>query len=127
MRSRHSQEQRRFTRAHKPDSMMQQYTTQRKFLRRGLGNQFHLMLRHHFVRFIIDPLDLIFVFQLSDGAPEIHDRPGVKIGIVATGRGQFLFSHQNFTNGVCHRFKSLVSFYSCAASRKETQNEHESM
>ena len=49
--------------------MMQRYLLQLKFLRRLLGNQSQLMIRHLCVRFVIDP------FESRDRLPVFEQRP----------------------------------------------------
>ena len=73
MSRRYSQKERSFAGANESDSMMKDEALQLKFLQRGIGNQFHLVLGHFRVRFVIDSLNLAIVLQLPDHAPEIDD------------------------------------------------------
>jgi len=71
----YSQKQRCFPRRHKSDPMMKQNLVQSKSLSRGVGDDFHLMLGHGFVSFIIDSFDFTAVFQFPNDSPEIDQRP----------------------------------------------------
>ena len=104
----HSHKQRCFTRSHKPDPMMKQDLVQSKILDRCTGKDFHLMIRHGFVSFIIDSFNLTTVFQCSNDTPEINHRSGGKIDIFF-GRCQPRFSQQNLRNGICHAFEPAVT------------------
>ena len=122
----YSQKQRCFPRRHKSDPMMKQNLVQSKSLSRGVGNNFHLMLGHGFVSFIIDSFDFMTLFQLSNYSPKIDDRSGRKAcpersrridpltdGFAVANRFfrrlQRRFSQQNLRNGICHAFESLVT------------------
>lgn len=104
----YSQEQRRFARLHKPDPVMKQDLVQSKILGRGIGKDFHLMIRHGSVSFIVDSFNLTTVFQFSNDTPEIDHRSGGKIDIFL-GRFQMRFSQQNLRNGICHAFESALT------------------
>jgi len=71
----YSQKQRRFAGPHKSGPVMKQDLVQSKLLPRGIGNDFHLMLGHGFVSFIIDSFDFTAVFQFPNDSPEIDQRP----------------------------------------------------
>ncbi len=96
--------------------MMKQNLVQSKSLSRGVGNNFHLMLGHGFVSFIIDSFDFMTLFQLSNYSPKIDDRSGRKACPERSRRIdrffrrlQRRFSQQNLRNGICHAFESLVT------------------
>src|SRR5260370_13732018 len=69
------QKQRCFPRRHKSDSMMKQNLVQSKSLSRGVGDDFHLMLGHGFVSFIIDYFYFMTLFQLPTSSPTINHPP----------------------------------------------------
>lgn len=71
--------------------MMKQDLVQSKSLGRGIGNDFHLMLGHGLVSFIIDSFDFTAIFQFSNYSPEIDNRSCRKIDIFL-GRFQTRFS-----------------------------------
>ncbi|MEY2544487.1 MAG: hypothetical protein QOE81_1948 [Verrucomicrobiota bacterium] len=87
---------------------MKQDLVQPKILRRGIGNDCHLMLGHGFLRFVIDPLDFTTILQLSNHSPKIDYRSGGKIDIFLR-RFQSRFSQQNLRNGICHAFELPVT------------------
>ena len=90
--------------------MVKPYLAQPEAFLCRIRNQFHLMTRHLFMRFVIDSFNLAVVLQLSDHTPEIDDCARGKIDILPR-RGQNVFRQQNFGNGVCHEFESPVTFY----------------
>ena len=59
--------------------MMDDDFVQLKILRRILGNQTQLMLRHRSVNFVIDPVDFTSVFHFSNNTPKIDNRSGRRI------------------------------------------------
>jgi len=112
----YSQKQRCFPRRHKSDPMMKQNLVQSKSLRRGIGNDFHLMPGHGFMSFIINSFDFMTVFQLSNYSQKIDHRSGRKACPERSRRIdrffrrlQRRFSQQNLRNGVCHAFESTVT------------------
>ncbi len=112
----HPQKQRRFPCPHKSGPMMKQDLVQSKILRRGIGNDCHLMLSHGFLRFVIDPLDFTTIFPLSNHPPKIDYRSGGKACPersrridIFFGRFQSPFSQQNLRNRICHAFELPVT------------------
>ena len=96
--------------------MMKQNLVQSKSLRRGIGNDFHLMPGHGFMSFIINSFDFMTVFQLSNYSQKIDHRSGRKACPERSRRIdrffrrlQRRFSQQNLRNGICYAFESLVT------------------
>ena len=87
---------------------MKQDLVQSKIVHRGVSNDFHLMLGHGLVSFIIDSLDFTAIFQFSDQSPKIDYRSDRNIDIFF-GRFQTRFSQQNLRNGICHAFESALT------------------
>ena len=112
------QKQGRFTGSHESDTMMKHNLVQSESLSRGISNDFHLMLGHGLVSFIIDPFDFTTILQFSNNAPKIDYRSGAKIDPPMDGfavanlflrRVQAPFGQQNLRNGVCHAFESPIT------------------
>src|SRR5438552_11357885 len=110
------QKQGRFTGSHESDAMMKHNLVQSESLSCGISNDFHLMLGHGLVSFIIDPFDFTTILQLSNNAPKIDYRASRKacpersrrIDIFPR-RVQARFGQQNLRNGVCHAFESPIT------------------
>jgi len=64
---------------------MEENLVEPKLLDRSVGNQLHLVLRHGFVRFVIDCFNLTAVFQFSDHSPKIDNCARRKADILRCG------------------------------------------
>jgi len=120
------QKQGRFTGSHESDAMMKHNLVQSESLSCGISNDFHLMLGHGLVSFIIDPFDFTTILQLSNDAPKIEYRSrgkacpersrridppldGFAVANIFLRRVQAPFGQQNLRNGVCHAFESPIT------------------
>ena len=112
------QKQGRFTGSHESDTMMKHNLVQSESLSCGISNDFHLMLGHGLVSFIIDPFDFTTILQFPNNAPKIDycssrkiDPPmdGFAVANIFLRRVQAPVGQQNLRNGVCHAFESPIT------------------
>lgn len=96
-----------FSDRHETNSVMSHDSLELKFFGRRIGYRLQLMLGHGRVGFVIDSVYDAVLFELADDAAEFDDRSSIGIGF-RTARRQGRFSHQNFTNEVCHAFRLIV-------------------